>query len=142
MSMAELLSCKTPTHIRTSSHWRRVDTNLMVCLLCHIFYSLMVIPQNYVDATAAIDPNEIHPDRNTQSNAGDKKRSNWKSTASSTAKLLLRGVRDTADAFGPLKSVAGGLCFILENCEVHLISCAVVSNTYRFSAYKGKQTNH
>ena len=27
-------------------------------------------------------------------------------------------MRDTADAFGPLKSVAGGLCFILENCEV------------------------
>ena len=39
-------------------------------------------------------------------------------TASAAAKLLLRGVRDTADAFGPLKSVAGGLCFILENCEV------------------------
>jgi hypothetical protein len=32
---------------------------------------------------------------------------------------MLRGVRDTADAFGPLKSVAGGLCFILENCEVN-----------------------
>ena len=40
------------------------------------------------------------------------------STAFATAKLLLRGVRDAADAFGPLKSVAGGLCFILENCEV------------------------
>ena len=45
-------------------------------------------------------------------------RPGWKSTASSSAKLLLRGVRDTADAFGPLKSVAGGLCFILENYEV------------------------
>lgn len=38
----------------------------------------------------------------------------------SGAKFMLRGVRDTADAFGPLKSVAGGLCFILENCEVYL----------------------
>ena len=45
-------------------------------------------------------------------------RPGWKSTASSSAKLLLRGARDTADAFGPLKSVAGGLCFILENYEV------------------------
>ena len=45
-------------------------------------------------------------------------RPDWKSTASSSAKLLLRAVRDSADAFGPLKSVAGGLCFILENCEV------------------------
>ena len=42
---------------------------------------------------------------------------------SATAKLLLRGVRDTADAFGPLKSVAGGLCFLLENYEVFPISC-------------------
>ena len=42
---------------------------------------------------------------------------------SATAKLLLRGVRDTADAFGPLKSVAGGLCFILENYEVFPVSC-------------------
>ena len=42
---------------------------------------------------------------------------------SATAKLLLRGVRDTADAFGPLKSVAGGLCFLLENYEVFPVSC-------------------
>jgi hypothetical protein len=55
----------------------------------------------------------------------DGSKSNWKSTASATAKLLLRGVRDTADAFGPLKSVAGGLCFILENCEVRLSSSTI-----------------
>ena len=42
----------------------------------------------------------------------------WKSTISATAKLLLCGVRDSADAFGPLKSVAGGLCFIMENHKV------------------------
>jgi hypothetical protein len=48
----------------------------------------------------------------------DEKKSDWKSTASASAKLLLRGVRDSADAFPPLKSVAGGLFFILENCEV------------------------
>ena len=50
--------------------------------------------------------------------AADKNRPDWKSTASSSAKLVLRAVRDSADAFGPLKSIAGGLCFILENCEV------------------------
>ena len=50
--------------------------------------------------------------------AADEGRPGWKSTASSSAKLVLRAVRDSADAFGPLKSVAGGLCFILENCEV------------------------
>ena len=48
----------------------------------------------------------------------EENRPGWKSTASSSAKLVLRAVRDSADAFGPLKSVAGGLCFILENCEV------------------------
>jgi len=45
----------------------------------------------------------------------DENKPDWKS---GSAKLLLRGVRDSADAFGPLKAVAGGLCFILENCEV------------------------
>ena len=45
-------------------------------------------------------------------------RSNWKSTAAASAKLILRAVKDSADAFGPLKSVAGGLIFILEGAEV------------------------
>ena len=47
----------------------------------------------------------------------DEDGSDWKATASASTKLL-RGVRDSADALGPLKSVAGGLCFILENYEV------------------------
>ena len=42
----------------------------------------------------------------------------WKSTASAAVKLFLRGAWGSADAFPPLKSVVGGLCFILENCEV------------------------
>ena len=50
--------------------------------------------------------------------AADEDGSDWKAMVSASAKLLLRGVRDSADAFGPLKSVAGGLCFILENYEV------------------------
>ena len=55
------------------------------------------------------------------SSVADQNRPDWKSTASSSAKLILRGVRDSADALGPLKSVAGGLCFILENCEVRCL---------------------
>lgn len=50
--------------------------------------------------------------------AVDGEKSNWKSTASTAAKLLLCRVRGSTNAFGPLKSVAGGLCFILESCEV------------------------
>ena len=59
--------------------------------------------------------------------APDENKSHWKSTVSASAKLLLRGVRDSADAFGPLKSIAGGLCFILENGEVSPSSCSVLN---------------
>ena len=64
-------------------------------------------------------PEGLRPGDSTEPSAAAKEnRPGWVSTASATAKLLLRGVRDSADAFAPLKSVAGGLCFILENCEV------------------------
>ena len=73
-----------------------------------------------------------HPDENAEpSTAANEKKSSWKSTALATAKLLLRGVRDSADAFGPLKSVAGGLCFILENCEVWSGPCLHYHNSDR-----------
>jgi len=42
----------------------------------------------------------------------------WRSAASATVKLLLRAVKESADAFPPLKSAVGGLCFILDNYEV------------------------
>ena len=61
----------------------------------------------------------------------DEYKSGWKSTTSASAQLLLRGVRDSADAFGPLKSVAGGLYFILENCEVGLPPSYPVPNAHR-----------
>ena len=61
----------------------------------------------------------------------NKNKSDWKSTASASAKLLLRGARDSADAFGPLKSVASGLCFILENCEVRSPSPDVIHDTHQ-----------
>ena len=71
------------------------------------------------------------PDEDAEPSAAtNEDKSSLKSTAFATAKLLLRGVRDAADAFGPLKSVAGGLCFILENCEVWLSpACTTVSLT-------------
>ena len=46
----------------------------------------------------------------------------WRSTVSASAKLLLYTVRVSADAFPPLKSIAGGLCSILENFEVRFTS--------------------
>ena len=82
-----------------------------------------------------------HNEGGEPSTAADENKSNWKSTVSAATKLLLRGVRDTADAFGPLKSVAGGLCFILENCEVRFpfrIRCLALTGT---SANEGKYTS-
>jgi hypothetical protein len=68
-------------------------------------------------------PEILRPNESAEPSASADKKSNWKSTASATAKLLLRGVRDSADAFGPLKSVASGLCFVLENYEVQSLAC-------------------
>lgn len=50
--------------------------------------------------------------------AVDKNEPDLGSVVYSGAKLILNGVKESADFFGPLKSVAGGLCFILDNCEV------------------------
>ena len=72
-------------------------------------------------ASAVLDhvPEDVRPNESAEPRAAvNEDKSDWRSTASATAKLLLRGVNESADAFGPLKSVAGGLCFILDNCEV------------------------
>ena len=61
----------------------------------------------------------------------DDKRLDIKSLASSGAKFILRAVKESADAFGPLKSVAGGLCFILDNCEVRHSPTFAVPDIYK-----------
>ena len=82
-----------------------------------------------------------HPDGSVERRAAtDKNKSNRESTAVATAKLLLRGVRDSADAFGPLKAVAGSLCFILDNYEVRLSQKYTVRDAYTSPpAYEDKQ---
>jgi len=70
----------------------------------------------------------------------DENKSGWKSTASASAKLVLRGVRDSADAFCPLKAVAGCLCFILENCEVWFPSANATHDAHRCRSVR-RQTN-
>ena len=92
--------------------------------LFHPFY--LIIPSDNTEPSAVPDQvsGAVGPDENAEkSPAASEDKSNWKSTAVATAKLLLRGVRDSADALGPLKSVAGGLCFFLENYEVRLAPC-------------------
>ena len=87
-------------------------------------------------------PREVLPDKNAELETASEKKSSWKSTAFATAKLLLRGVRDSADAFGPLKSVAGGLCFILENCEVWSSPASTITILTRTPANEGERANN
>ena len=83
-----------------------------------------VCPASYIPSTDVVisafpDPGQevLHPAED-ETNTTDEKKPDWKPTASATAELFLPGVRDAADAFSPLKSVARGLYFILDNCEV------------------------
>lgn len=64
-------------------------------------------------------------DRNSQNAIGGS-REDEKPTVSDTAKLLLCSVRDSATAFSPLKSIAGGLCTILEMYEVRFTPYALL----------------
>ena len=72
----------------------------------------------------------------------NEKKSNWKPTAYATAKLLLCGVRDSADAFDPLKFVAGGLCFILDNCEVGSSLVCIITALTGIPANGGECANN
>ena len=62
----------------------------------------------------------LHPDKSGgPSTAADK---NGLNSGSAAAKILC-SVRDSGNAFGSLRSVAGALCSILENCDVCHPSC-------------------
>ena len=51
-------------------------------------------------------------------NMTDKNGSDWKSTAYNATKLAINLVKESADTFPPLGSVAGGLSAILDHCDV------------------------
>jgi len=81
----------------------------------------LIVSSDNTDTSTVPDhtSEDICSNQSTEPNtAANENKWNWKSTASETAKLLLRGVRDSADTFPLLKSTARGLCFILDNCEV------------------------
>ena len=63
----------------------------------------LTITSDNVDGTVIPErvPKDIRPDESADpSTVANENKSDWKSTASATAKLLLRGVRDTADEIG------------------------------------------
>jgi len=80
----------------------------------------LIGPPDSVDDSAVPDQarDVSGPNQGKMNVTDENKFKQWGSTASATAKLLLHGVKESADAFPPLKSVVGGLCFILDNCDV------------------------
>jgi len=79
---------------------------------------LAAFPDGTGSSATPYHPPEIHgPDKSVEPSAAVDKDANQKSTASTTAELLC-GVGDSTNAFNPLKSIAGSLYFILENCKV------------------------
>jgi len=80
----------------------------------------LTVPPDNVDTSTNHNQVQGAPssDKNKSNPLGESGFDWWKPTASAAVKLFLRGTWGSADAFPPLKSVIGGLCFILENCEV------------------------
>ena len=86
----------------------------------HFRFTLMSLTVSLEDADDPVNPDhtQVLHNRTGKNAAGENRLDQWKSTLSAAAKLLLRTVRDSADACPPLKSATGGICFILENYEV------------------------
>jgi len=77
-------------------------------------------PFDNVDAPALPDygPDAVRPDESLEPGAAaDEKEPSCKPATPATAKFL-REVRDSASAFGPLRSIARSLCLIIDHYEV------------------------
>ena len=90
-------------------------------MISWLFLSLpLIVPPDNADASAVSNcVSEIpRPYESVEpSTVADGVTSDGISTPSATVKLLC-GVRDSLNSFGPLRSLAGDLCLILENCKV------------------------
>ena len=93
---------------------------------------LLIVHSGGVDTSTIPDhaPEVLHPDESVKPSVTVDK--NGSNCMSPTAKILC-GVRDLASAFGPLRSVAGALGFILENCNVYPPSACPFHNVYTHS---------
>ena len=75
--------------------------------------------------------------------AADETQQNWKPAASAETKLILHRVKESPNAYIPLKSIAEGLCLILENCEVRLpLTPASCTTLTVISANGGEWASH
>ena len=88
--------------------------------------SIQIITRSLIAPSGNSDsPSICHVQEPTQalnhildSGGADEGKSSLKPTATPTAKLLLRGVKESVDASPPLKSVAEGLYYILDSSKV------------------------
>jgi len=95
-----------------------------VCVTCaegsHIT-SHLTIPSGDLDNSAipqrVREPGQL-PSHVLSSSVVGGEESTLKSIATPGAKYFLRGVKESPGGFPLLKSIAEGLCFILDNCEV------------------------
>ena len=94
-------------------------------MISWLFLSLpLIVPPDNADASAVSNcVSEIpRPYESVEpSTVADGVTSDGISTPSATVKLLC-GVRDSLNSFGPLRSLAGDLCLILDNCKVWPLS--------------------
>lgn len=68
------------------------------------------------------DAQKYYPGRNPNPATADEPQRNRKSTVYAEAKSTLRGVKESPNAYPPLRSIAEDLCCILDNCEVWSLS--------------------
>jgi hypothetical protein len=61
-------------------------------------------------------------DRAPDQGIANENKSNWKSTAYSSAKVVIDVVKESSDIFPPLKAAVGGLAAILKHYDVRSIS--------------------
>ena len=107
--------------------------------------AFLIVPSDNANTSAIVDHVlkgiRLNEGVEQSATANETKR-DGKSTASETAKLLLRGVGDSADFFPSLKSVTRGLCFILENCEVRSSPAYAITTLKGTPANKGERANY
>jgi len=102
-----------PLRIRSFTELARWGTRWYVNAV--ILVLSLIVPLDDVDTFTVPDhvSEGLHPDGSVQPGVvADENKPNRITSE------LLCGVRDSAGASGPLKSVAGCLCFILDSCEV------------------------
>jgi len=81
-------------------------------------------------------PEGPYPDVSVEQSAATNETMLGGGSTSVTVKLLCV-VRDSVNGFGPLKSIARGLCLVLENCGVWLSSCRFNSQCSQLFQHTG-----